>query len=207
VASPAVFNSTVYLGSDSGHVYALDKRTGSLKWTFEQKCMPANTLKCGGNGIRSSPAVFNDGSVVFGSYDKHVYKVSAEGKLQWSVETGGKIYCPATIDQDGHVLIGTQEENCLYSIDGSTGKVVWKSCGKHKLGFGAMNSGPAIGDGAASNVIVMNNYDKTIRGFDRLTGKVMWEQPDIGMGGGGATIVNGTAYIGSWNKNLYLQKK
>eukprot|EP01052_Picozoa_sp_SAG31_P037679 SAG31_NODE_4905_length_2875_cov_2.277017_1_plen_97_part_00 len=75
VASPAVYDGTVYLGSDDGHLYALEQRTGQLKWKFAQRCMPANSILCGRNGIRSSPAVFADGSVVFGSYDKHVYKV------------------------------------------------------------------------------------------------------------------------------------
>ena len=67
-----------------------------------------------------------------------------------------------------------------------------------------MNSGPAIGDsGPAGGIVVMNNYDKTIRGFDRHTGRLVWSQPGIGMGGGSATVVNGTAYIGSWNSKLY----
>ena len=130
VASPAVFGSTVYLGSDSGHFYALDQTTGKLKWTFAQHCMPARSLLCGGNGIRSSPAVFGDGSVVFGSYDRHVYKVSVGGKLLWSTKTGASIYSPATIDVDGTVLIGTMRgDNCLYALNGQTGGLKWKSCG------------------------------------------------------------------------------
>ena len=76
VASPALWNGTVYLGSDDGHLYALDQDSGERKWSYAQKCQPARSLLCGGNGIRSSPAVdTGDGSIAFGSYDGHAYKV------------------------------------------------------------------------------------------------------------------------------------
>ena len=68
VSSPAVFGGAVYITSDDGHLYALEQATGRLKWKFAQHCMPAASLRCGVNGIRSSPAVDTaDGSIAFGS--------------------------------------------------------------------------------------------------------------------------------------------
>ena len=118
VASPAVWRGVVYIGSDDGHLYALEQSSGKLKWKFAQSCMPATSEQCGQNGIRSSPAVdTTDGSIAFGSYDGHAYKVSAEGELLWSYKTGGPIYSPATIGPDGTVFVGTMRpDNCLYAL-------------------------------------------------------------------------------------------
>ena len=46
VASPALWNGTVYLGSDDGHLYALDQHSGKRKWSYAQKCQPARSLLC-----------------------------------------------------------------------------------------------------------------------------------------------------------------
>lgn len=213
VSSPAVWNGVVYVGSDDGQLYALEQTTGKLKWSFAQSCMPADSLRCGENGIRSSPAVdITDGSVAFGSYDGHAYKVSAEGKLLWSYKTGGKIYSPATIDLDGTVFVGTMRpDNCLYALAGGAAaaaseRLKWKACGQQgALRSGEMNSGPAIGDpgGSAADMVVMNNFDKHIRAFNRSSGALLWSHEVKGPSGGSATIVGSTVYVGSWDKNFY----
>ena len=150
VASPAVWDSMVYLGSDDGHVYAIDQKSGKELWKYAQKCMPAKSILCGGNGIRSSPAVDPaDGSIAVGSYDKHVYKLDSKGNLLWAYKTGGSIYGPATIDSEGTVYVGSMHgDNCLYALHGkkqatSTAQLKWKSCANPHQG--ELNSGATIG--------------------------------------------------------------
>jgi len=46
LSSPAVSGGMVYFGSGDHHVYALDARTGDLKWKFAT-----------GNVVHASPAV------------------------------------------------------------------------------------------------------------------------------------------------------
>jgi outer membrane protein assembly factor BamB len=204
ISSPAVYDGIVYVGCDDGHLYALEVNTGRQLWAFAQSCMPATAEKCGGNGIRSSPAVASDGSVAFGSYDGHAYKVDKMGKLLWQYKVPKPIYSPATIDSDGTVYVGTMRgDNCLYAINGDSGKLKWKACGERL--FGEMNSGAAIGapGGPAADIVVVNNFDKNIRAFDRSTGKLVWLHKVGGPSGGSATIVGSTAYIGSWDRNFY----
>jgi outer membrane protein assembly factor BamB len=213
VASPALWGGTVYLGSDDGHLYAVTQHTGKLLWSFKQKCMPAHSPLCGSNGIRSSPAVdTRDGSIAFGSYDGHAYKVSSKGELMWAFKTEGKIYSPATIDSEGTVYVGTMRpDNCLYALHGDTqagasAQLKWKACGKKGIRAGEMNSGAAIGSpgGPAEDVVVMNNFDGVVRAFSRQTGKLLWAHQDSGTGGGGsATIAGRTVFIGSWDRHLY----
>ena len=70
---------------------------------------------------------------------------------------------------------------------------------------GGRNSGPAVGEPGSltSRVVVMNNFDKVIRAFDRLTGAPLWNHTVGGPSGGSATIAEGAVFIGSWDKNLY----
>ena len=56
-SSPAVAGGTVYVGSDDGHVYALDVTTGDLVWSYETD-----------DWVYSSPTVA-DGTVYVGSDD------------------------------------------------------------------------------------------------------------------------------------------
>jgi len=83
VSSPAVVNGTVYVGSNSGHVYALDTNHGAKQWTFETEAK-----------VLSLPVV--DGTVYIGSSDNHVYALSSESGTQTSransEETGTQVF-------------------------------------------------------------------------------------------------------------------
>jgi outer membrane protein assembly factor BamB len=69
LSSPIIADGVVYIGSDDGHLYAVDRQTGQELWRFET----------GGN-IISTPAV-SEGVVFFGSQDFYLYAVWA-GKPQ-----------------------------------------------------------------------------------------------------------------------------
>ncbi len=63
-SSPAVANEVVYVGSEDGHLYALNAKTGAKLWSYAT------------NFVDSSPAVAN-GVVYFGSTDDNVYALNA----------------------------------------------------------------------------------------------------------------------------------
>ena len=64
-SSPAVVDGVVYVGSNDDYVYALDARSGELRWRYET-----------GGDVDSSPAVV-DGVVYVGSEDDYVYALDA----------------------------------------------------------------------------------------------------------------------------------
>jgi len=53
----------VYVGSYDGYLYALDRKTGAMKWRYRTE-----------KSVRSSPAV-DDHAVYFGSMDSKFYAV------------------------------------------------------------------------------------------------------------------------------------
>lgn len=75
-SSPAVVDGTVYVGSDDGHLYAIETSSGDLEWSFETEAP-----------IESSPAVMGQ-TVYVGSDDGHLYAVSVHtGEKRWEFET------------------------------------------------------------------------------------------------------------------------
>ena len=80
-SQPTLANDTVFVGSQSGHVYALDLHSGCARWIFEAE-----------REVRSSPVVSAGGdapAVYFGDFAATVYKVNAlDGGLLWKRKAG-----------------------------------------------------------------------------------------------------------------------
>lgn len=88
-SSAAVVDGTVIVGSDDGHVYAVDAVTGDKRWQFET-----------GGPVTSSPAVF-DGTVFVGSADHSLYAIEIEnGRLEWQFQTEDPVRCSPTVGKD-----------------------------------------------------------------------------------------------------------
>jgi len=82
LASPAVSNGVVYVGSENNNVYAL-RYTGVKVWNYPT-----------GDAVLSSPAVTN-GTVYVGSENNKVYALNATtGVKVWSFTTGGGFIHP-----------------------------------------------------------------------------------------------------------------
>lgn len=110
-ATPAVWNETVYVGSDL--FYALDARTGRVRWTADA------------GGVDSSAAVAN-GVVYVGSTDDNVYAFDAEtGEQLWVSPTGASITASqATIVANRVVYVGSIDD-IEYAFDAATGEQLW----------------------------------------------------------------------------------
>lgn len=105
-ASPAVGpDGTIYVGSFSFYLNAIDPVAGSLKWRYQTS-----------RSIQSSPSVGNDGTVYIGSNDGNVYALNPDASEKWIFRTGGPVQSTAVIDAEGVVYIGSND-NSFYSID------------------------------------------------------------------------------------------
>ncbi len=112
-SSPALgHDGTVYVGSNDGNLYSLDGQTGKLNWFFTTDDI-----------IVSSPAVTKNGDIIIGSYDGTLYMVSKRGEKQWGASLGAAIESsPAVSDEKGVIFVGC-DDNKLYSIWLSNGKI------------------------------------------------------------------------------------
>jgi outer membrane protein assembly factor BamB len=150
--SPVVMNGTVYVGYETGVVYAIDAATGVEVWEHDVKSNIAAGLAFAdnivyvassngkvsaldaGNGslswefssqneVRSAPAVAN-GFVYFGSFDHNLYALNANnGTRIWSFETGGEIASTPLV-VDGVIYVGSFDSK-FYAIDDDSGTVKW----------------------------------------------------------------------------------
>lgn len=138
---PSVVGGRVFVGADTGFVYALDAKTGCVHWSFRASA-----------GVRTAPSVGpgageNRYLVHFGDIRANVYAVNAEtGALVWKERldthpiarvTGaptlaaGRLYVPlSSLEESG---AGHPTYPCctfrggVAAFDALTGKRIWKS--------------------------------------------------------------------------------
>ena len=113
LSSPFVSKDQVFIGTNKGKVFGLNRKTGEVNWEFKESDQP----------IFSSP-VEHAGLVYFTSYDHHVYAVKAtDGELKWKYKTDGQIFSSPVIT-DGILFVGSNDKN-LYAINAVTGEMNW----------------------------------------------------------------------------------
>ncbi|HUQ81756.1 MAG TPA: PQQ-binding-like beta-propeller repeat protein [Gemmatimonadaceae bacterium] len=158
LSSPAVWRGAVYFGSGDGHVYALDAKTGRVRWKFRT-----------GNVVHASPAIAN-GTLFIGSWDSWFYALdAATGKQRWRFKTGEDttianqvgIQSSAAV-ADGVVYFGCRDGH-LYAVDAATGVRRWAFDTKGAW----VNSSPAVRDG---KVYVATADERKLHELDAKTG-------------------------------------
>ena len=133
-ASPTIGeNKTVYIGSEGGTLFAIDKDTGKQRWSFNA-----------GGDSPALPAIGSDGTVFFGSGTGRFYAIDpVTGKARWTYDSGFAIRAGAVVDADDTVYFGTLARppaNNFYSLDGRTGAIRWVDALE-----GAFYGAPSIG--------------------------------------------------------------
>jgi outer membrane protein assembly factor BamB len=108
-AAPVVSGGTVYVGSTSGTLYALNAATGAEQWTYST-----------GKGIRAAPAVA--GEMVYTADPLNgLHAVDAEtGEREWHVEASPGGMSPAVTDET--VVVGG---DVVLALDAATGTERW----------------------------------------------------------------------------------
>lgn len=114
-ASVAVRDRTLYVGTMSNQVLAIDLATPAVAWRFESP--------------RSQPfyasAAVTDGLVIVGSRDKRVHALDRKtGKEVWQYATGRKVDSSPVVDGD-RVFVGSSDGN-LYVLSLKAGKPLQK---------------------------------------------------------------------------------
>jgi polyvinyl alcohol dehydrogenase (cytochrome) len=135
---PTVVGGTAYFGTAADKVYALDAKTGCIRWAFDADA-----------GVRSAIAVGptkNGWAAYFGDLRGQVYAIDAvTGKQLWKMRADDHQFAYITGGvtlHDGRVYVGvaSREETAItpdypccnfrgsvLALDARTGKVIWKS--------------------------------------------------------------------------------
>jgi polyvinyl alcohol dehydrogenase (cytochrome) len=146
VGNPVVLGTTVFIGVDSGQVYALNIDTGCVYWTFQAEA-----------GVRTAPALAKIDTrtwVFFGDRNANTYAVdAATGLVRWKEEvdshpaailTGSpqfvnlagqehplRLIVPVSSTEEGLAAVPTYTcctfRGSVVSLDATTGEKLWQS--------------------------------------------------------------------------------
>jgi outer membrane protein assembly factor BamB/tetratricopeptide (TPR) repeat protein len=151
---------------------------GTKKWDFTT-----------GSGIKSSPAIGNDGTVYFGSKDKSVYALHADGTKRWDFSTGGEIYASPAIGPDGTVYISSTDYK-LYAFTADGTKKWEYQAGSALYKTAAVSAAGIVYFGSQDNYLYAINPDGTLK-WKYSGGDMFTSDPVIG--------ASGEIYICCWD--------
>jgi eukaryotic-like serine/threonine-protein kinase len=190
LSSPAVFDGTVYFGSGDHNIYALDTRTGQLRWKYRA-----------GDVVHSSPAIAN-GVLYIGSWDGVLYALDAKtGRLVWKFATGTD---PTHFMQgvpgsaavaDGVVVFGSRDNN-IYALDLKSGKELWRQGNQGSW----VISSPAI---ASGTVYVTTSDTMKFRALELKTGRSLFELAYKAYSFSSPALAAGHAFFGTFDGVIY----
>src|SRR5665213_1125511 len=126
--SPIVWNGTMYVTSSHNDVYALDAKTGAVKWHFPYK--PHVIAFSANRGV-----ALGEGKVYEGTLDGHLIALDAmSGKPVWNVvaahDLTNTFYTMQPVVYKNMVLLGASNGDgggigYISAFDGATGKRLW----------------------------------------------------------------------------------
>jgi outer membrane protein assembly factor BamB len=77
-----------------------------------------------GGVVFSSPAIADDGTLVFGSHDKSIYAADGNGQIAWRRPTGDLVWSAPALGPGGVVYVGSDDDH-VYALDLKDGSVRW----------------------------------------------------------------------------------
>lgn len=137
-STPLVIGDTLYVSSSYGpkYVYALDAKTGDLKWKYEPD-IPDDTMQFACCDVNSRGVTYADGKLFIGRLDGVLAAVDAKtGQELWTTtvvdyKQGSVITSPPLVVKDKVITgFGGGEygaRGSLQAYDIKTGKQVWKT--------------------------------------------------------------------------------
>jgi outer membrane protein assembly factor BamB len=176
-SSPAYAGGTIYVGSNGGSLYALDARTGRLRW----RARSFASRRWGHEFFYATPAVAY-GRVFIGNSDGIEYAFGAStGRLAWARRIGNYVYSAAAVWRKT-VYVGSYDGG-LYALDAATGDVRWRF-----QAASAVHGSPTVIDGVVyfsscgtcghRNSRPVKLGARLTYALDARTGKLLWTFPD-----------------------------
>jgi outer membrane protein assembly factor BamB len=193
--NPAIWDATLLLGSEEGSVYALDRATGTERWSFDT----------GDGSVCFSPLVI-DGTAYFPDDLGNLYALDAEdGTLAWQAALPAEAQpleedaepdciCLATISGDSdHIYAGT-DHGRIIAFDRHTGDISWMaSAGGRRV------LGTVVSDGTV--FIAVQNGPPVIA-LDAATGSVRWTSDATRVTRTRLSVADGMVIVTGWDGSL-----
>jgi len=169
--------------------------------------MPKETMHVATGGVvYSSPAITDDGTLVFGSHDKSVYAVDRAGKILWRHPTSDLVWGSPALGPGGVAYVGSDDDH-LYAFNLADGDVRWTfTAGPCRVSTGVGPEGARC-DVDGVTVAPDGTVYASADGLYALTpeGKLKWKfAPSVTHCAGTPAVGgDGTVYVGCYDDALY----
>ncbi len=213
VASPAVANGVVYVGSLSGHLYALDQASGAKKWEFRSSRPVASTVAVDGDTVYF---VSSAGALVAidaaSGQPRWTYAIEYERRFEQkglhgyapsaqTIPDAWDLYTSSPAVANGKVYFGAGDGN-VYAVDAKRGTLLWKFATGD-----VVHASPAV----AGGMVYVGSFDSRLYALDAETGDRRWtfeggQDPvthnQVGFQSSPA-VVDGVVYVGCRDAHVY----
>jgi outer membrane protein assembly factor BamB len=216
-SGPVIGSGACYFTNLDGAVYAVDIRTGRVRWqarvgrTFSTPALWQGRLLVGSDnaylvaldattgrelwtfvadgGIRTS-LVVSGGSVFFSGEDFFAVRI-ADGSLIWRSKMGWIAGMPAIVRD---TLLACEQGSRLKALDLASGVKRWET---------PLNDTIVSGLTVSEGQIFLGNEFGVMQALDSRTGKRLWSFPTRGFVPSPPAFADGTIYVGSTDGLLY----
>ncbi|MGZ7038464.1 MAG: outer membrane protein assembly factor BamB family protein, partial [Thermoanaerobaculia bacterium] len=141
-SSPAIANGIAYVGARDGQFYAVDAKTGTLRWKSDY----------GLPWVITSPAL-QDGRVYIGSSDGHFVQClnGSDGKELWKTDVGTTVWSSPALS--GDLVFAGDGDGRLHAFDRENGTRLWSF-----MTGGMVMSSPVV----ARDLVVFGSSDRAV---------------------------------------------
>jgi len=154
VEGGAIAGGLFVIGNSDGNVYALDVKSGALRWTFETE-----------HRVWATPLIVSE-TVYIGSMDRRLYALNlSNGGKRWEFHAEGAFAGTPAL-RDDMLYIGAFDDR-LHAVDAHTGTERWHFAGENWF-WGS----PAVYD----DVVYAADVNGNVYAIDAETGEEMWRQ-------------------------------
>jgi outer membrane protein assembly factor BamB len=180
-SSAAIADGTVYVGSQSGELIALDLQRGAVRWKYRAKEPIGESSPCVGNGV-----------VYVGDLSGTLHAINArDGNGFWTYKTGGEIKSSPVLVED-KVLVGSYDEH-LYCLSARKGELIWRF----------KSEGPVhCTAGVLGGMTYISGCDETFRAIQISDGKEIFKVASGGYTGASPALMAQAAYFGTFNNEV-----
>jgi outer membrane protein assembly factor BamB len=194
---PVIAYGRIYIVNNRGEVFAIDERTGKVRWTYRSRRCSAASPAVGRHLVfvallNKPPCNASNGA------DGRVIAFDAEtGKIRWQRATGPSETSP--LFAGNLVVVGDWSHN-VYAFTTSTGNLRW-----HYKAGGQIKGAMALAGGR----VYFGAYDTHVYALNVRTGKLVWRassQPRIGRTGtfyANPAVAYGRIFLGATDGKMY----
>ena len=180
-AKPLIHNETLYVGSSSGFLYALDLPEGGILWQYDA-----------GAGIATDAAISGD-VVLVGDFDGKLHAVSKDsGSRQWVTGEGAPIFGGVTTD--GKSVLAAHRDGRVVAVRLSDGTPLWQFAAAEEIYGGAV---------VFRGMVYATSFDDYVYVLDAATGQVAWKTELVRGSSSTPFVSDGLVIVGSWDDRVY----